>query len=491
MVANSTQNCLVGCIREFAIGNLSLPVDVEMLSPWVRVNFVNEDTSITVGNKSYPSRDNTAVIKSFEYGLSDGLMCKIEIVDEEGGSFEKFFDNMIKCIGDLEREFFMSVEWGWTKKTCFGNSNIIESKTPKLFLIPVSMDVNFANGIVKYTIGAPDPIQIAFASRTRKEFGTSTNEMPLKEAIRELCRTSCPRFDVKFLSRNIDGTINTQEWEFKDNPKGSWKANNQNKLSIITDWTKNYVTENDKGIFVQWDNMSEEGKPSIILWENNDSEHKALQTLGTFIVNGGTCSNVLEFNPTINWVAPMANKGTGGGTGSSVTAETTETSEEGQGLCDSGEPGIQENVSISEDAINNYGREATKKVIESLKENSEAQSQYTPTLTPIEAELTIQGNTNMSYIDVRKIVGLSASVVVINPFHIRGSGDDCGRWLAKPGCNRILTNKKWMVKGVNHSITDGSYKTSLKLVLVNPEPEGGSMVLGGKGSGGYIVTKAC
>ena len=44
-------------------------------------------------------------------------------------------------------------------------------------------------------------------------------------------------------------------------------------------------------------------------------------------------------------------------------------------------------------------------------------------------------------------------------------GDDECTWLQTSTCNTILSNKNYMIKGVNHQIQNGSYTTTFSLFL--------------------------
>jgi hypothetical protein len=98
----------------------------------------------------------------------------------------------------------------------------------------------------------------------------------------------------------------------------------------------------------------------------------------------------------------------------------------------------------------------------------------------IEAELRLVGDPSMAD---HSIYAKFVSIIVINPYYITNSQGSCD-WLAKPVCHRTFTNKKWMIKGVNHSIREGSYVTTLKVFLEAPNAdiEPGEP-LGGKGCG--------
>jgi hypothetical protein len=109
----------------------------------------------------------------------------------------------------------------------------------------------------------------------------------------------------------------------------------------------------------------------------------------------------------------------------------------------------------------------------------------------ITAELRILGDPRQPFCED----GLKrpVSIVAINPFHIQQNVNaGCGEWLAIPGCNEILSNKQWLVNGINHSIKEGNYTTTLKLFLAAPgNQQGKNEPLGGSGSNGPTVKNTC
>ena len=86
-------------------------------------------------------------------------------------------------------------------------------------------------------------------------------------------------------------------------------------------------------------------------------------------------------------------------------------------------------------------------------------------VSPIEAELKIIGNPK--FVNPIFLTGRWVSVVVVDPYYFEGGAAGC-EWISQPDCNPILSNKKWMILGVDHQITAGSYVTTFKLVLYTP-----------------------
>ena len=101
-----------------------------------------------------------------------------------------------------------------------------------------------------------------------------------------------------------------------------------------------------------------------------------------------------------------------------------------------------------------------------------------------------QGNPEFSGNNYLK--GKKVSIVVINPFFINSYGNACGDWLASPGCNPVYSNKNWIVMGAEHSISEGSYITTLKINLPAPGSDiHRDDIFGGPGSCGWKPPSGC
>jgi hypothetical protein len=496
-------DCLVGCAREYQCGPntvLRKPYDYDTLSPYVKVSFneIDGDDRITVGNESYPARENQAVIIRFDYSISNGNSCEVEILDEQGGSFSNFLTEMLKCIEETSLKYKMKVEFGWIGTNCEEGPSIIQS--PVVTFLLKQCDVSFSNGFIKYVAHGVDLLQPVFAGKeTDSSGGDKIRKLPLKQAIRELFQDSEPRCDVAFLKKTKDGSIDT--WKFNvgedgEGPTDKWEADSQNKLAAAMAWLQPYRTEDDKGIVPAWDGI----RNRLIFWEDfvpNCGESIPCEgnTAGIFFVNAGKCSNVLDFTPTFNWVVGSQVANAVGGQVLSETQETVEKKEDDKDDCDRKvkKVGVSEGVPVPDNANNAYGTdEGGKETSKSQKSNMHANT-FFGGVKPISAELRMFGNPDPQFIDiVRRTQKPYCSVVVLNPFHLSNTGSNgCPEWLAEPICNPILTNKKWLMEGINHSIQNGSFTTTLKLTLPAPNVElSTNEPLGGVGSGG-ITLEVC
>ena len=486
---------LAGCAARYECGTLQIPLEGDVLAPYVRATFASGDgLTITVGNESSPP-DNNAVIKSFDYGTSDGHKCTMEIVDQEGGRFQKFVDRVNKCIERTSADTNMLVQWGWVKSNCRGGSPVDPS--PEIKMIPMNIEVDFSAGIIKYTITAIDGMQNVFNSREDQNIGSEGDEVPLTVAIRDFMQRDEPKFNVRFQKKNPDGTPSTLRWKEggEQGPDGVWRCDNQNKLATCMAWIENYRTEDDKGVHPCLDNVSGD---TIIFWEdllpgcNEGRSCDGGLSLGTFIVNGGKMSPVISFSPNINWPAAFGIMASGGNSGASESGETRETTRKCNTQGDSESVGLSTSITVDSTCRNVHGPDRCVEESEiSQNAHAKANSVNTEGLHPIEAELKFQGRPNSLFVDLKLIVGTNVGIVVINPFYIIGD-DQYKDWLARPECNEVLSNKTWMVKGVNHSIKEGSYVTTLKVFLPTPGINiDAGQPLGGPGSGGYTPDGTC
>lgn len=450
-------NCLVDCTRN---QDIRRPIDGYSLAPWIKATFKNGGRTISVGNESLPP-DNTAVIKSFEYGNSNGHVCKIEILDQEGGMFNVFMQNMFKDMDKASVSGTLAIQWGWVASNCDGQITIPEAgQSPIVELTVLKIDVEFAEGKIKYILNGSDLIQAAFVARHEKTYGTNENPMSLKDALTQMFNDEEPKMQVKFL-RKENGI--ESEWDFREDVKGTWRSDRQNKAATAMAWMEPYRTDRDLGIHATWDNTNK--TPTIILWESPDKNSSFQdKSLGTFIVNGGNCSNVIGFNPSISWIPAFGNMATGGNAGY-LSAEGVSSSKEEQ----PNQTGIQVSVPVPEHAVENYGpNSALKETEKSQNAHLKANKINSTDALPITAELRIQGDPRQEMVDIKLIHGRRVNIIVINPFRIAASGTDCAMWLANPPCNETLTNENWICKGVNHYIREGSYITTLTVYLTTP-----------------------
>jgi hypothetical protein len=506
-------NCLKGCIRNYYCGtNLNEPgpagKQAESFAPYVRVR-IGDQTIITVGNKSMPP-SNTAVIKSYEVGWLDTQEMTVEILDEAGGRFGALLDGLRKCAQQGAGTEILS-QFGWVYTTCEGTDQNPVIISPEIRSIFQSMEVNYSEGKIKYRIQGVASAPIYADMREDKNHGEDGKREKLEDAIEALCAES-PPLRVTYAQREADGkwtqkSKNLFNWRRfgKGGPEAVWQADNQNRIAVISKWIAPYRVEDsgkeDKGLVIIMDPITHDhiyiikdptlgpGEPRSCGDENK---------IGTFIVNGGKCSPVIEFTPKFNWIAGFANFSAGGDTASSANSHS-EFTEGDNGKTTNQERehgynvGTQLQNTITQQAFDSYGpSRAHEENMKSQLAHAKA-NRLTEIQEPIHADLKILGDPRPQFVLLEQWWASNVSIVAINPFHLQGEGNKgCGDWLAQDLCNKYLSNKNWLVQGVNHSIKEGSYTTTLKLLLPTPGIEvGHDDPLGGVGSEGASVSNTC
>jgi len=484
--------CLVGCEADFFCGMINKTVNGDSVAPYAKLFFGDpENPDITVGNNSAPAWNNTAIIKSLQIGASDGAGVRVEVLDELGGSFHLFVEKISKCMERTKDESIMGVEWGWIVSNCDGSNYVVRS--PKVYFLPIHLEVNMADGKIKFVIEGADSMQAVFAARHDDIEGDDKLKVSLKAAIIALANKKSPKFTVDFLRKEKNGTLTTFGFKEGKNgmgPEDVWDCDGQHKLATIQKWIEPFRTDRNKGIISMWD-ASEPGNPRLILMEDpqsdcDEGESPCSSSLGTYIVNGGNCSPVISFNPTINFVEGFAHLTTGGNSGGAGSGETVKSEKKCISAQDT-QTGILQSIPVTKNAWNAFGPKNSTK--ESMKGQA-AHIRANLAQKEIKAELRIQGDVREEFVHPKLMKDKFVSLIVINPYHI--FGEDCGDWLAQPGCNEILSNRSWRVMGCDHMIKEGSFVTTLQLQLFTPGLTGDSGApFGGPGSGGYVPTNTC
>ncbi len=489
-------DCLSGCIENYSCGGIIETIDASILTPFVKLFFCednNEEPIITVGNESSPQWGNTAVIKSFQLGASDGIGFTVEVIDEQGGSFHLFIDKLNKCIDKTDKNMSMGVVWGWIITNCDGTVGI--NSTSPVYLIPTDLDIDFSQARIKFTITGTDALQHVFSARHDETEGTDDNKIAIKDAVQMLCENKSPKLYARFVRKERNGTETTYGFRYGGDkgPKSVYSADGQNKMSAIYRWLENFTSDRDKGITARF-NASFCGRPTIDFVEDVllgcDEASGCDNVVGTYIINGSAKSPVISFNPKLNYVAAFSNQTTGGNAGSSESGG----GEKQKKKCDvqTEETGITQSGAPTKTGRDIYGP------AQNVEKSMEAKAAYVKANSiligsAIEAELVVQGNISEHFIQPIDSLGKELSLIVINPYHLVATGEgDCGDWLAKPACNDILSNKNWLINGVDHSIKEGSYVTTFKLKLNAPGIDmNANEPFGGPGGCGYVPINAC
>ena len=462
--------CEAECLTKNACSSPILPPAGAVFAPYVIVGFKGAENTeyITVGNNSSP--DGHAVIKSFEYGFSDGAGVKLEIIDEEGSNLSTFVHRLSKTVCNANRDYGMFVDFGWIITNCNGDVQVQLASMygGKFYFLPVSVDIAYEGSKIKYTLEGTDLQGRVSDNRIEKSEGTEDNKKPLKQAIKDMFAASCPPIEnVKF--EKVDGTT----WDFKNSdggpngPAAVWTSDQQNSLATSRKWLDQVTTKDGKGVVFQWN--PNEANPTLVILEDpnagpNENRSCCAQNIGTYIVNGGNCSSVLGFTPTIK--AMLAYKtGSGGGQGG---VDGAGVKAKGRAGSNNEHFGVQTGFTIPQNAMEwRWVGDQNKKGAEAEGANSDAVS-FREIPQSIEAELKLVGDPKLAFPlgSGLGLVGKTVSIIAFNPFYLTGK-QGC-EWIAQPPCNEILTNRNWQIASANHQIKEGSYVTTLKLKLGLP-----------------------
>jgi len=455
--------CLVDCIDAYKCGDLLEAFPGAIFAPYVELNFGGK--RITVGNNSAPP-NNHATISSFEFGFmpgSTGYGAKFEIIDQ-GGVMSKDIIKAINKTATLAANETMQTyfDFGWIIKTCDGTTEFLTATkltTAKLHGMIMKVEQTYEGGKSKltFTVEAPSSATTPEVRHDDTE-GDEAQKITLKEALTALFTEHHPKFSsVEF--KNKDGG----DLEFKNSdggalgPKSSWPHNQQNPLSVARTWLSAITSKDGKGILICYNPTTN----SIVFQEDKSERGCCINPVGTYIVNGGNCSPVLEFNPTLTW-GPLGIPSTGAPSGSSASGDQTAIVEP---TVDVQLAGTQDSPAIQQ---HEWQYRHPESLASGASEGHSAQLETNRTvevLPGFSAQLKIHGNPKFS--DPIDMIGKSVGVIVINPFHI----DDQCQWVVGPTCNPIMSNKNYMIQGVNHQISGGSYVTTLQLFLYQPNKD--------------------
>jgi len=264
------------------------------------------------------------------------------------------------------------------------------------------------------------------------------------------------------------------EWAFYGNyedingKRWGWQPNQRNPIEAASQWLQSYRTTNDKGFIIRTDN-SVKGLPIVIFWESGEPDCDGTMNtstplnVGTYIVHGGSCSPVIKFDPKITVFPPTVHPGSSiSDAGGKPAAQKEPQSRICPQITGQGEGS---SAPIPDDIQHQFKDKAAEEQATSLEANEKAQLIHADAVS---ANLIIQGDP--FYSKVLLLTSRYVTVVVVNPFHLRGSDNqtNCGDYTVKPPCNPLLTNRNWLIEGVDHQIKEGSYHTILKLGLRAP-----------------------
>lgn len=493
---NFLNNCSCS-IDSAKLDGIRLPIDDAVLSPWVQLTIENENGRanrvITTGNISEPEEgggnlgSNFAVIRSFSYGLSNGFRAIVEVVDLEGGNFCNFIAKIAKTnILDVGTQSQVSFQWGWKTKNCDNSRYRIESQVHKGNII--SIERQMEGGYYKFTLVIQDFSVIFQDLRIEKTYP----KMTLQAAITKLMTEDVdPKVKgVLFLQRGQDGILN-QPLQIKvesggggsqssqgqsagggsgSPPPDTWLTGNLSVMSILYNWLARATSAKDRALIPVF--VSREDGQYLLIKEadNTGCKNEVFPfevPVRKYIHNGGKKSPIISFNPTVKetWARVSTS---GGGFGNS----TKPIKQDKNIICDDEEEDKASKVRKGAPVIHptnptGLGRVGKGAIAVAAKADKAARIADVA-WQPIQAELVVQGDPKLDGFDLyHRRVGIT----VVIPFKPKSNGTtiDWGLQTSSSdssNCDPVLTSDNYMITGVSHNISAGSYTTSIELNLI-------------------------
>lgn len=460
------------------------PPEGNIYLPYVELRI--KDMRLYCGNESYFPDPHKMSLKSMQFGVAGGnggLNAEFTIIAEGSKGYKKLIKHLNKSIKLAANEYQESMfRFGWQTKKCddvYAPKDSAPPLSPWIHILPTEISTDIDNGIATCKLVCKDILDRHFSRRIVRNEGEEGNMSTLKEAVEHVCRDNDPPLEIEF--RNKD--LGDLEFEFHpDGIKSVWQANELPLLSTLRNWLSVIRTKAGKGIFFMYDPTEE--KPKLIIQEDtkcgNGENCDCDGVIASYIVNGGNCSPVISFKPTIKWI--FDGGGYGGHSGSSksgefksaeVDPETKPKEASGSGV---ETPARSElNYQISPGDVAKVTKDS-----ESAHTTANKDFDYSQSIT---GELTIIGDS--SYHSFVQNVARFVSILVLSPYAIQSSEEGACTWIASPNINTTLSNRKWMIKGASHEIEAGKFITKLTVQLAMPNGElKATDPAGGPGSGG-------
>lgn len=469
--------CTVDCLETLGCPNNMAEVpDYSIFSPFVKLEFLRgqEIGLLTVGNQSSPPL-NHATITSFEYGFSPGSIgwgAKFEIIDQGGLMYKQIIRAMNKTVTNItEDALSLTFDFGWIVNKCNEalDMPILSARTltgKRLSGAITKVEQTFEGGKIKLKFELKGPGEKVPDTRHDDTKGDEDNKISLRDALTELFTETKPTFNnIQFRDKDKEDNFEFKE-NGRDGPLGAWPIQQQHAIAAARTWLNTVQTVNNRGILICYDPDT----CDIIFQEDRAPEGECCDAnVKTYIVNGGNCTPVLEFNPSITWPMGLNPDGGAASPGSS-SGNSGEDVAVHQPNNPRGDEEIQRTGTQSSPTFQQHEwlwRSPDDLAIEAADGFSVQMDANSRIEQPLgfEAQLKLMGDPYFA--DPIELIGSTVSIVVINPFHLN---DQC-EWITTSNCSTILSNKRYMVLGVNHQIQAGSFVTTLNVKLPLPNKD--------------------
>lgn len=496
-----------GCVVKYKEGKgFNYPQSGDLLAPWVAIDFVDKNfqrgngVAITVSNLSsqVTTPQNCAIISSFTFGHSDGCAARFTVHDTHGGAFAEFMNHLLTSWDTVKNPsdaIYMRTQFGWVKSGC--KEPIPASRSPCYNIFVESVETNFTEGKFIFEITGRDACGPMFEGSAKWEAGGSGKEsiQLIPAMINFLCDPNSPGPNIKRIEFKVgpilypfnSGSnlsnqndkifdVGTDDQEKKLGRKQAYQAHGKNKIEVVRKWLQDQPSINGNPWNVKYDPEKEvlliqehivdqtKCKPDSFFDNEDISE-------GTYIVNGGPLSPVLEFNPKIKWPWFAVTGGAGGQMGDqNANAMQSEGSENKGAECLPKEKvdgaGLTTSTPTGDGPLDEGGADVVKK---DAQKEAKRSMLLSPSYEAISADLVIIGDPD--FCPPQFVQGKFCGIVLLNPFFIekRSGTGPCGDWyLADSACNKVISNKGWMIMGVTHQISAGKYTTTINVRLDAP-----------------------
>lgn len=483
---------------------------------------------VSTGNFKGFGDSRNAFIKSFDLSIQSAFGAKLEIVDTSGNDFIGFYNTVYKnsCAEpsnvDIEEPnnvirqsnyFIVSINVGYIFVNSEGQQLVYQayidapsralpgrSIGPYMNFTLTKIDVDVGSNIWRYNLelasfDAPLSNQVV---RDRK--GAPGKEVPFLSAAEMMIDGECPpkvvyedpnkaRVAIIRQPQGINGKY-TYTGE-----KGAGSADNATRKGIFAGYNlppldalrknmETFVTRNNKGVFMFYPTGANNNTLFLMEAESNFCIQKRGSIpecginsfAGTYVINGGDFSPVIDFKPNISFM-DKPNKLQGGVAGGGVSSKSVQV----KNVCDFGLDDAQEEIKKSKTtgqtlmmggAISNdsVSKEAPKNLAQLQAQAGAAaiaaENASKPNLvSQITATMTIQGDPRFLW--SFNIIGNAIKIIFINPFALSTQGSPIfgteTDWLATPKINSVISDGYYQISACDHRISNGSWTTTLRL----------------------------
>lgn len=520
------RTCLLpGAAETYACGVIAKPL-INNFSQAVKTGFITvvmrsklAGKLITVGNRSSPWYQNKTFIKSFEFGGTNDVAAKFTIYDASGNDLSVFLDSLYQDSCNAQHNTVL-LEFGWILTnssniaTKFSSADFTYAPYQKInpkakpnpggalgFLVKNIKVTADSSGAWVYDVELATLLNRKNGRvRSADPVGSNRHPASIKVASSRTLERTCSQRGVvnntAVLFARDDGGGLLTEFGFPNSeggfngPKSTWDPNRLSSVGAIRGWLNGLRSDRGLGMTVFTDPSVDaanivvlEGNPE---WCQNPRVRYCPQKDSPkyiYIVNGGDCSPVIDFKPSVTYY--IAAKAQGGGTGAQSSKQVQASSRRVQACPEFVEnslanpeesaEGLQTSVTVPGASMNyRFPTDAVEKQAGAINANLVANAGRIQS-SNIEGELIIQGNPE--FVNIARCQGMKLGIIYFNtgmPSVLQQPGVQGINaqsapmdWLANPYVNNVFSRLDYQIQGVSHSISEnGDFVTKLKVFAV-------------------------